>query len=160
MSTAIHLVPTARLRNECDYLGIPWTGKSRNDLLTDLQCAGLYEINLNHPAKPKRIDTSHRKDDLSNVFLGNGAGFHEEGSNQLYIANSNTRTPLIGGDFKDKVVRIHNCFSLQETIDLCCDTQGNVGDLRRMGSHLFMYRGSDDLHYGWYPLVFGAVMTI
>ena len=34
-----------------------------------------------------------------NVFLGNNAGYNETGSNKLYIANSNTATPLIYGDF-------------------------------------------------------------
>ncbi|MCF0074050.1 hypothetical protein LZD49_26445 [Dyadobacter sp. CY261] len=34
-----------------------------------------------------------------NVFLGNQAGYNETGSNKLYIANSNTATPLIYGEF-------------------------------------------------------------
>ena len=34
-----------------------------------------------------------------NVFLGYQAGLNETGSNKLYIANSNTSTPLIWGDF-------------------------------------------------------------
>ena len=35
----------------------------------------------------------------SNVFLGYQAGYNETGSNKLYISNSSTTTPLIGGDF-------------------------------------------------------------
>ena len=34
-----------------------------------------------------------------NVFLGYQSGFYETGSNKLYIANSDTSTPLIHGDF-------------------------------------------------------------
>jgi hypothetical protein len=34
-----------------------------------------------------------------NVFLGYQAGYNETGSNKLYIANSNTSSPLIYGDF-------------------------------------------------------------
>ncbi len=34
-----------------------------------------------------------------NIFLGFEAGFNETGSNKLYIENSNSATPLIGGDF-------------------------------------------------------------
>lgn len=34
-----------------------------------------------------------------NVFLGNLAGYYETGSNKLYIANTNTTTPLIYGEF-------------------------------------------------------------
>lgn len=36
-----------------------------------------------------------------NVFLGYNAGYNEEGSNKLYIENSNSSTPLIYGDFTD-----------------------------------------------------------
>lgn len=34
-----------------------------------------------------------------NVFIGYQAGYFETGSNKLYIENSNTASPLIGGDF-------------------------------------------------------------
>jgi hypothetical protein len=37
------------------------------------------------------------------VFLGFNAGLLETGSNKLYIANTNTTTPLIGGDFTSGV---------------------------------------------------------
>jgi trimeric autotransporter adhesin len=36
---------------------------------------------------------------IGNVAIGYNAGYYETGSNKLYIANSNTATPLIGGDF-------------------------------------------------------------
>lgn len=34
-----------------------------------------------------------------NIFIGYRSGYNETGSNKLYIANSNTTTPLIYGDF-------------------------------------------------------------
>ena len=34
-----------------------------------------------------------------NIFIGNQSGYSETGTNKLYIANSNTATPLIYGDF-------------------------------------------------------------
>ncbi|NDB60321.1 hypothetical protein EB001_17980, partial [bacterium] len=40
----------------------------------------------------------------SNLFLGYSAGSQETGSNKLYITNSNTTTPLIGGDFSAKTL--------------------------------------------------------
>jgi len=40
----------------------------------------------------------------SNIFIGHQAGYYETGSNKLYIANSNTTTPLIGGDFSAKTL--------------------------------------------------------
>jgi integrin beta 8 len=42
-----------------------------------------------------------------NVAIGYNAGFNETGSNKLYIANSNTNTPLIWGDFQAGVANIH-----------------------------------------------------
>ncbi len=43
----------------------------------------------------------------SNVFIGYQAGYNESGSNKLYIANSSTSTPLIGGDFSSLRVGIN-----------------------------------------------------
>lgn len=42
----------------------------------------------------------------ANVLIGYQAGANETGSNKLYIANSNTATPLIGGDFSASTVTI------------------------------------------------------
>jgi hypothetical protein len=42
----------------------------------------------------------------SNVFIGYQAGYNETGSNKLYIANSDTSNPLIGGDFSTGKVEI------------------------------------------------------
>jgi hypothetical protein len=41
-----------------------------------------------------------------NVFLGYQSGFSETGNDKLYVANSNTITPLIYGDFSAKYVTI------------------------------------------------------
>ncbi len=41
--------------------------------------------------------TNHNK--TGNVFLGYMAGYNETSDNKLYISNSSTTTPLIGGDF-------------------------------------------------------------
>ena len=43
----------------------------------------------------------------ANVFIGYKAGFNETGSNKLYIANSNTTTPLIYGEFDTPLVNIN-----------------------------------------------------
>ncbi len=43
----------------------------------------------------------------NNVFLGYRAGQSETGSNRLYIANSNTSTPLICGEFDNKVLALN-----------------------------------------------------
>jgi hypothetical protein len=43
-----------------------------------------------------------------NTFIGFNAGKDEAGSNKLYIANSDTTTPLIHGDFSTKKVTIND----------------------------------------------------
>lgn len=40
------------------------------------------------------------------VFIGNFAGANEQGANKLYIANTNTATPLIYGEFDNAVLKI------------------------------------------------------
>jgi len=50
----------------------------------------------------------NNKTGSGNLFLGNFAGYSEEGSDKLYIDNSSTSTPLIWGDFYNNFVRINN----------------------------------------------------
>ncbi len=42
-----------------------------------------------------------------NVFLGYSAGRYSSGSNKLYIANSSTSSPLIYGEFDNKILKIN-----------------------------------------------------
>jgi len=42
-----------------------------------------------------------------NIFLGFTAGYNETGSNKLYIDNSHTSTPLIYGEFYNKILTIN-----------------------------------------------------
>ena len=50
-----------------------------------------------------------------NVFLGYKAGFEETGSNRLYIANSQTISPLIYGEFDNKIIHINGNFRATAT---------------------------------------------
>ena len=43
----------------------------------------------------------------SNVFIGYNAGYNESGSNMLYVENTNSSTPLIGGNFSSNRVGIN-----------------------------------------------------
>ena len=158
MATNIEAVPIHRLRSECLYFGIRSSGMSRNDLVLELKNIGLYEIDMKYPAKPPKIDISNRKDDLSNTLIGNGAGVDETRSNRLYIANDNTSTPLIGGDFKTNRVEINDVLNISSN-EFESDTLGEEGDLRRIGSQLYMYRCTK-FHNGWYPILFGPVLVI
>jgi hypothetical protein len=49
-----------------------------------------------------------------NVFIGNGAGGAETGSNKLYISDSATVTPLIYGEFDTPVLKIHGSLVVNE----------------------------------------------
>ena len=62
-----------------------------------------------------------------NVFLGNKAGQNETGSNKLYIANSNTATPLIYGEFDNSIVGINGKLGI--------GTQAPVRQLHLAGSN-------------------------
>ena len=160
-TTLVENISADRLRKECDHLDIFSAGMSRSDMITSLKCVGVYDVDLRFPAKPKRIDTSNRKDDLSNVYIGNGAGKFENRSNRLCIANSDTKAPLISGDFKEKIVNIDNVLNVQETFDFSVNTSGKSGDIRRHKNKLYMYKERDDDTYeGWYEILVGTVLII
>lgn len=54
----------------------------------------------------------HNTTGVGNVFLGNEAGGNATGSNMLYIANSNTSTPLIYGEFDNQKMTINGDLSV------------------------------------------------
>jgi hypothetical protein len=60
---------------------------------------------------------------LRNVFIGKEAGKNETGNDKLYIANSSTATPLIGGDFSTAVLTING--ELDVDGDLVIKTAGD-----------------------------------
>lgn len=50
-------------------------------------------------------------DKSGGVFIGYKAGYNETGSNKLYIANSDTATPLIYGEFDNAILTINGAFT-------------------------------------------------
>ncbi len=50
-------------------------------------------------------NSAHNKS--GNVFIGYKAGYNETGSNKLYIENSDSNTPLIGGDFSSDEIYLN-----------------------------------------------------
>jgi len=61
------------------------------------------------------------------VFIGYQAGYNETTSNKLYIANSNTATPLIYGDFATGLLKFH-------TVDAGTTTIPNTVSLAHLSS--------------------------
>ncbi len=53
-----------------------------------------------------------------NVFIGNRAGFNETGNEKLYLDNTDTTTPLIGGDFASNAVTINGTIHITQTAKL------------------------------------------
>lgn len=158
MATATSKVTSARLRSECRALGIPVRNQSRNDMVISLQSNGLYEIDTQFPARAPKINVLDRRDDPTNVYLGNGAGLNNNVPNQLYISNSTTERPLIRGDFGNGRIELNHILNLRSTsLDAC--RIGREGDIVRDGSGLYMFR-STEVQPGWYPIQFGSVLIV
>lgn len=71
-----------------------------------------------------------------NVFLGYNAGYNEYGSNKLYIANSNTSTPLIKGDFTSQLIQLNTSTGGTQVTGSLTVTQAitTQGDLNANGT--------------------------
>lgn len=69
----------------------------------------------------KNAGASIGDDASGNIFLGYEAGKTEIGSNKLYIENSDSPTPLIGGDFDTDEVQINGDLEVAETLTVLSD---------------------------------------
>jgi hypothetical protein len=91
-----------------------------------------------------------------NVFLGSMAGYDETGSNKLYIDNSNTSTPLIYGEFDNRILTINGNIEVigpyQGLVYLSNTTADNTNKVSRMV--LNHYSNAEDPVY-----LFGAAST-
>ena len=70
---------------------------------------GAYAGHLNNGTRNTFIGKSAGHSNNSgnrNVFLGFEAGYNEQGSDKLYISNSNTATPLLYGEFNHEKLRV------------------------------------------------------
>jgi len=84
-----------------------------------------------------------------NVFLGYQAGYSEVGNNHLYIANSNTTTPLIWGDFTANQLKFNAAVSIVDGTQgankvLTSDAAGNASWQTLTGG-TSLYTGSGSL---------------
>ena len=58
----------------------------------------------------------------SNVAIGPYAGYYETGSDKLYIENSASSSPLIGGDFSADTVTINGALTVTENVTVASPT--------------------------------------
>tara|TARA_B100001094_G_scaffold322812_1_gene372702 strand:- start:3379 stop:3837 length:459 start_codon:yes stop_codon:yes gene_type:complete len=146
-----HKIQRHRLALECDAIGLDNTG-SRAELVNRLGQAGIYEIHADKT--PTRIMRVHNH---SNIILGN-IPTDNEINNKLLVQNNHYNEPLITGDFKANTITLPGVVNIKNT-ELCAETQGKEGDIRRMDDELFMYR-STDVSPGWYRIQFGSILII
>jgi hypothetical protein len=83
--------------------------------------SGSSNVNIGYQAGLNNLSGSN------NVFIGNKAGANETGSNKLYIANSNTSSPLIYGEFDNSKVTINGALTVTGTLtaDQILNSSGN-----------------------------------
>lgn len=140
--------PACRLRDELASRDEPCAGMYRADMAARLRELGVSTIDTRSvPRCP-----ANRAEDPSCVFVGHLAGFSETRPNRLVVSNRDTEAPLLGGDFERETLTIHSCLRLGES-SVSSDTPGEVGDIRRQGSDLFLYRRVGE-RSGWYRLAF------
>ncbi|MCD4724449.1 MAG: hypothetical protein K8R63_06360 [Bacteroidales bacterium] len=76
-----------------------------------------------------------------NVFLGYWAGANETGDNKLYIDNSSSSTPLIGGDFSTNKVTINDVLKLAPRASAPTGpTEGEIY-VNSTNNHIYCYLG-------------------
>ncbi|MFK7951104.1 MAG: tail fiber domain-containing protein, partial [Saprospiraceae bacterium] len=63
-----------------------------------------------------------------NTFLGYFAGYNETGSNKLYIANSNTSSPLLYGEFDNSLLRVNGTLNINNEFSFPT-TDGSNGQI-------------------------------
>jgi len=95
-NTAIGNNALYRNRNGNNNIGLGWGANRFNRDGSNNTIVG-YEAGL--------VGSDHSKS--GNVFLGYQAGYSETGDNKLYIENSNSTSPLIGGDFAEDEIYLN-----------------------------------------------------
>ena len=161
MTTPTRQVHADRLRKELETLGIKSNTLSRADLVNSLEQAGVFEIDTSVDARPPRVDLTDRAANVSNVYIGNGAGLNETKDHKLHIANTSIRS-LISGDFKNEVVNVDKVLNIKDS-HIDPELIGEEGDIRREGSEYFIYRTTftkKTQESGWYPIMFGPIKIV
>lgn len=90
-----------------------------------------------------------------NIFLGHQAGYSETTSNKLYIENTNSSTPLIGGDFVNDIVGINmNVASLATNTDGKLQVNGNARISGSINASTVVFSSNITLTNAHYKLIY------
>ena len=84
-----------------------------------------------------------------NVFLGYASGANEAGSNKLYIANSDTATPLIYGDFSTNALTINGSLEVTGAYKGILANQSGGATNRTSDDLSATMTGTDNAIYGY-----------
>ncbi|NOR44614.1 MAG: hypothetical protein GQ534_03430, partial [Candidatus Delongbacteria bacterium] len=109
--------------------------------------SGSYNTIIGYLAGEGSYDVSYS----GNVFLGSFAGINETASDRLYIANSNTPTPLIYGEFDNDLVTINGEFNVT--------SNATVNGLLRVNTLEIADLGSDNLGLDGDIVPYGGSIT-
>ena len=91
----------------------------------------------------------------NNVAIGSQAGYNELGSNKLYIENTTSSSPLIGGDFTNDIVGINmNVSSLATNSDGKLQVNGNVRISGSINASTVLFSSSITLSNAHYKLIY------
>ncbi len=98
-----------------------------------------------------------------NIAIGFQAGYNELGANKLYIENSNSATPLIGGDFANDIVGINMTIaSLAANPNGKLQVNGNARISGSINASTVLFVGSITLTDSHYKLIYtgGGGVTV
>ena len=87
------------------------------------------------------------QDGFGNVFVGYYAGINEIGSDKLYIANNETKTPLIYGEFDNRILKVHG--QLQMVTSAASSDMRLKRDIRPLESSLDKVMELQGVSYEW-----------
>jgi hypothetical protein len=102
------------------------------------------------------------------VAIGNFAGYHETGSNKLYIANSTTTTPLIYGEFDNQLLRANGIMQINKSFINTApvlELRENTSDYARLkfsntattSSWVFAAKPAPNVYYAFCNFNFGGM---
>lgn len=90
-----------------------------------------------------------------NVAIGSQAGYNEVGSNKLYIENSSSSSPLIGGDFNNDIVGINmNVASLSSNPNDKLQVNGNARISGSINTSTIIFSSNITLTHAHFKLIY------
>ncbi|MDQ1353916.1 MAG: hypothetical protein QG657_4225 [Acidobacteriota bacterium] len=99
-----------------------------------------------------------------NIYIGNAAGYNATGSNKLYIANNASNTPLLYGEFDNKIVTVHGKLGINTKTPLYTIEANTTGSnaalaVKRIGGSTAFITGTES-YSGFGSVTFHPVLLM